>query len=71
MAERRTEGTQRGDDAGKRPDEDGTCDRESPTVEPSEEPRRRIKPVTDKIGEGRDNLSRRREWFQRRTGSSE
>jgi hypothetical protein len=28
-----------------------------------------IKPVQRKIGEGRDNLRRREEWFQRRTGT--
>lgn len=27
-----------------------------------------IKPVDKKIGEGRDNLRRREEWFQRRSG---
>lgn len=29
-----------------------------------------IKPVDKKIGEGRDNLRRRREWYRRRTGRS-
>lgn len=29
----------------------------------------KIKPVERKIGEGRDNLRRREEWFQRRTGT--
>jgi len=28
-----------------------------------------IEPVRRKIGEGRDNLRRREEWFQRRTGT--
>lgn len=28
-----------------------------------------IEPVHRKIGEGRDNLRRREEWFQRRTGT--
>jgi hypothetical protein len=27
-----------------------------------------IKPVKEKIGEGRDNLRRREQWFQRRSG---
>jgi hypothetical protein len=31
-------------------------------------PARSIKPFGEKIGEDRDNLRRREEWFQRRSG---
>jgi hypothetical protein len=31
-------------------------------------PRTRITPVAEKIGEGEDNLRKRSDWYQRRTG---
>lgn len=34
-----------------------------------EGPRAVVAPVREKIGEDRDNLRQRGEWFQRRTGS--
>jgi hypothetical protein len=36
----------------------------------SDTPIQEIKPVKEKIGEGHDNLRKRGEWYQRRTGGS-
>jgi uncharacterized protein YjbJ (UPF0337 family) len=33
-------------------------------------PHQEIEPVKEKIGEARDNLRKRGEWYQRRTGGS-
>jgi hypothetical protein len=33
-------------------------------------PPSQIKPVKEKIGEDRDNLRQREDWYQRRTGNS-
>jgi hypothetical protein len=52
--------TEEGDGQSPAPDEDASDDEE---LSPE------IKPVERKIGEGRDNLRRREEWFQRRTGT--
>jgi len=36
----------------------------------NDRPNQEIKPVKEKIGEDRDNLRKRGEWYQRRTGDS-
>ena len=56
-------------DDGRSPEE---ADSQSPALGEEaageDEPNPDIEPVRRKIGEGRDNLRRREEWFQRRTG---
>jgi hypothetical protein len=43
-----------------------------PKAPPADEkPEPKLKPVGPRIGEGRDNLSRRAEWFQRRAGQDQ
>jgi hypothetical protein len=51
------------DDDGQSPAPDEQASEEDEGLSPD------IKPVRRKIGEGRDNLRRREEWFQRRTGT--
>ena len=49
----------------------GEDDRRAPKRPAADErePEAKVRPLPKRIGEGRDNLRKRHEWFKRRTGS--
>ena len=70
MMERETTEEHAKGHADKQTSDEKDSDQKSNQKSKDDRPNQEIKPVKEKIGEDRDNLRKRGEWYQRRTGDS-
>jgi len=68
MTEQETSNQKQPDQSQETDQQDSQDADQSPSESDDQTPDQLIKPFDQKVGEGRDNLRRREEWFQRRTG---